>query len=152
VKLHAVINIKNFEIINYSITDDHGNDGRGGINIVKRVKNRIISLLGDKGYDSKAIYNELEDKVVIPPRRNASTLSRGSPYRARIPRFMHRFKEGLWKMKNSYSLRWNVEIYFSRIKRLFGEVIRAVKVENIKQEMMLKVYFYNEYNKLREGY
>ncbi len=53
------------------------------------------------------------------------------------------------RVKNSYGLSLNVEIYFSGIKRLFGEVIRAVKVENIIQEMMLKVYFYNEYNKLR---
>ena len=34
---------------------------------------------------------------------------------------------------------------------MFGEIIRAVKLENIVQEMMLKVYFYNEYSKLREG-
>ena len=32
---------------------------------------------------------------------------------------------------------------------MFGEAVRAVKPENIVQEMMLKVYFYNEYNKLR---
>ena len=98
------------------------------------------------------IYNELEDKAVIPVRKNASTLSRGSPYRAKITRFIRRFNEGLWKIKNNYGLRWNVEIYFSGIKRMFGETIRAVKPENIVQEMMLKVYFYNEYNKLREGY
>lgn len=55
-------------------------------------------------------------------------------------------------MKNSYVLKWTVEIYFSGIKRRFEEVIRAMKLENIVQEMMLKVYFYNEYNKLREGY
>ena len=152
VKLHAVIDIKNFEIIDYSITDDHVNDAKEGVNLIKRVRNRVSRLFGDKGYDSKAIYNELEDKAVIPPRRNASTLSRGSPSRAKITRFIHRFNEELWKMKNSYGLRWNVEIYFSGIKRLFGEVIRAVKPENIVQEMMLKVYFYNEYNKLREGY
>ena len=34
---------------------------------------------------------------------------------------------------------------------MLGEIIRAVKPENIVQEMMLKVYFYNEYSKLREG-
>ena len=55
-------------------------------------------------------------------------------------------------MKNSYVLKWTVEIYFSGIKRRFEEVIRAMKLENIVQEMMLKVYFYNEYNKLRKGY
>ena len=35
---------------------------------------------------------------------------------------------------------------------MFGEIIRAVKPENIVQEMMLKVYFNNEFNKLKEGY
>jgi len=152
VKLHVAINIKNFEIMNYSITDEHVNDAREGINIIKNIKNKIRRLYGDKGYDSKAIYNELGDKAVIPPRKNASTLSRGSLYRAKITRFIKRFNEELWKIKNDYGLRWNVEIYFSGIKRLFGEVIRAVKPEYIIQEMMLKVYFYNEFNKLKEGY
>ena len=72
--------------------------------------------------------------------------------RAVIARFIKRFNEGLWKINNNYGLRWNVEIYFSGIKRMFGETVRAVKPENIVQEIMLKVYFYNEYNKLRERY
>ena len=55
-------------------------------------------------------------------------------------------------MKNNYGLRRNVEIYFLGIKRLFDEVIRVMKPGNIEHETMLKVYFYNEYNKLREGY
>ena len=151
-KLHAVININNFEIIDYSITNEHNNDAKEGINIVKRIKNRINKLYGDKGYDSREIYNELGDKAVIPVRRNASTLSKGSPYRSKITRFIKRFNKELWKIKNYYNLRWNVEIYFSGIKRLFGEVIRAVKPECIIHEMMLKVYFYNEFNKLNEAY
>ena len=55
-------------------------------------------------------------------------------------------------MKNNYDLRWNVTIYFSEIKRLFGEVIRGAKSENIVLKLMLKVYFYNKYSKLRKGY
>ena len=151
VKLHAVIDINNFEIIDYSITDEHANDAKEGIGLIRRVKNRVRRLYGDKGYDSKLIYNELDGKAVIPPRRNASTQSRGSTYRAKITRFIKKFSERTWKINNNYGLRWNVEIYFSGIKRMFGEIIRAVKLENIVQEMMLKVYFYNEYSKLREG-
>jgi hypothetical protein len=37
----------------------------------------------------------------------------------------------LWKIRNSYGLRWNVEIYFSGIKRLFGGVIRVIMLENM---------------------
>lgn len=36
--------------------------------------------------------------------------------------------------------------------RSFSESIRAVKPRNVVQEMMLKVYFYSENNKLRNGY
>ena len=43
---------------------------------------------------------------------------------------------------------WNILLW----NKEFGETIRAVKPENIVQEMMLKVYFYNEFNKLKEGY
>ncbi len=31
IKLHAVIDINNFEIIDYSITDEHANDAKEGI-------------------------------------------------------------------------------------------------------------------------
>ena len=126
IKLHAVIDIGNFQIMDYSITDEHANDAKEGIRIVRRIKNKISKLYGDKGYDSKLIYNELEGKAVIPTRKNAVTLSRGSPYRAKITRFIRRFDEGLWKVNNNYGLRWNVEIYFSGIKRMFSEAVRAV--------------------------
>ena len=56
------------------------------------------------------------------------------------------------EVNNNCGLIWNVEIYSSGIKRMFGEATRAVKPENIVQEMKLKVYFYNEYNKLMERY
>ena len=118
VKLHAIININNFNIIDYSITNEHNNDAKEGIKIIKRIKNKIKKLYGDKGYDSKAIYNELEDKAIIPPRKNAVTLSKGSIYRAKITRFIRRFSEGSWKINNNYGLRWNIEIYFSGIKNL----------------------------------
>ena len=126
IKLHALIDIDNFQIMDYSITDEHANDAKEGIRIVRRIKNKISKLYGDKGYDSKLIYNELEGKAVIPTRKNAVTLSRGSPYRAKITRFIRRFDEGLWKVNNNYGLRWNVEIYFSGIKRMFSEAVRAV--------------------------
>lgn len=64
--MHAVIDINNCQIMDYSITDEHKNDSKEGIRIVRRIKNKIKELYGDKGYDSKTIYNKLEDKAVIP--------------------------------------------------------------------------------------
>jgi hypothetical protein len=53
---------------------------------------------------------------------NASILSKGSPYRAKITGFIKIFGEEPWKMKNNYNLGWNAEIYFSRINRLLVDV------------------------------
>jgi len=39
--MHAVININNFQIIDYSITNEHNNDAKEGIKIIKRIKNKI---------------------------------------------------------------------------------------------------------------
>jgi hypothetical protein len=44
VDLNAVINIKNFEIIDYLMIDEHVNDSRESINIVRLIKNRISKL------------------------------------------------------------------------------------------------------------
>ncbi len=109
----------------------HKNDANDGINIIRRIKNRINKLYAYKGYYLREIYNELDGKAIIPVRRNASTLSKDNPYRSKITRFIKRFNEELWKIKNAYNLRWNIEIYFSEINRLFGEIIRAVKPEYI---------------------
>ncbi len=53
IKLHAVINIKNFNIIDHSITDEYTNDAMEGINIIRRIKNRINKLYSDKGIITK---------------------------------------------------------------------------------------------------
>lgn len=48
------------------------------------IKNKIKKLYGDRDYDSKLIYNELDDKSIIPFRKNEITLYKGSSYRAKI--------------------------------------------------------------------
>ena len=51
----------------------------------------------------------------------------------------------IWKEKVGYGRRWLVGISFSAFKRLFGEDVRAIKVENIIQEVMIKVAAYNKF-------
>ena len=41
-----------------------------------------------------------------------------------------------------YGKRWRVEIFFSALKRVVGEVIRAKKLEYQIQEAVMKVYCY----------
>ncbi len=45
----------------------------------------------------------------------------------------------------SYGQRWIVETVFSYLKRMFGEYVYSTKMENMKQELRLKVSLYNKF-------
>ena len=128
--------------MSFAITDEHVHDAKAGKELLKSVKDRIRIIFADKGYDSKSIYNIFGDNAIIPPRKNASSQSRGSPARARIVRQIRRTSESEWKESVDYRKRWNVEIYFSGLKRTMGEVIKANRPDYIFQEIALKVQYY----------
>ena len=101
-------------MLSFAITDEHVHDAKEGRKILENIRDRIRRIFGDKGYDSKAIYNMLGENAIIPPRNNASSKSRGSPARARIVRQIRKTSEIEWKKSTGYGKRWNVEIYFSQ--------------------------------------
>lgn len=141
------MSINDVSVLAFPISDEHGNDSPHGKRILKRVVKNLRSFLGDKAYDNRDIQNLLDEnavKAIIPPRKNASTLARGSPSRARIVRQIRNKGEDRWKRENDFGRRWIVEIFFSGLKRTMGEIIKAVKSDNIAQEIAIKVVFYNE--------
>ena len=143
IKLHVVISLKDITVLSFTITDEHTHDSKAARVLLNNMKNNILRIFGDRGYDSKYIYNMFGYNAVIPPRKNASTKSRGSPARARIVRYIKKNSMEQWKENNSYGKRWLVEIYFSGLKRVMSEVIKAKKIEYIIQELALKVVNYN---------
>ncbi len=151
-KLHAVISINDVSVISFTIRDEHVHDAKAGRKILKSIKDRIGKIFGDKGYDSKRIFNDFGSRTIIPPRKNASSQSRGSPSRAKVVRQIRRTSEKEWKEYVEYGKRWNVEIYFSGLKRTMGEVIKAVKPEYIVQEIALKVQYYNIMREMTHAY
>ena len=48
-----------------------------------------------------------------------------------------------WKERVGYGRRWLVEIVFSSLKRIFGCSVNAVKMENIVQEIAIRIRTYN---------
>jgi transposase len=142
-KLHAVISINDVSVLSFTITDEHVHDAKEGRKILENLRGKVKRIFGDKGYDSKSIYNIFGEDAIIPPRNNASSKSRGSPARARIVRQIKKTSESEWKKSVGYGKRWNVEIYFSGLKRTMGEVIKANRLDYIAQEIALKVQYYN---------
>ena len=76
----------------------------------------------------------------------------GSPSRAKIVRHIRKTSEKEWKESVDYGKRWNVEIYFSGLKRTMGEVIKAVRPDYIAQEIALKVQYYNMLREVTYAY
>jgi transposase len=152
VKLHVIVDINDIRALTFSITDEHIHDSKEALNLVNRIKDKITRLYGDKAYDSKSIYNALSGKAIIPVRNNFSTLSRGSPYRAKIAREIRRTSESEWKKNSNYNRRWIVEIYFSGLKRVMGEIIKAKIPEYLAQEIAVKVHYYNIMRQMTEAY
>ena len=49
----------------------------------------------------------------------------------------------LWNDIVGYGKRWMAETIFSCIRRIFGEYVTAIRLENIIKEMILKASLYN---------
>lgn len=143
IKLHVIISLKDINVLSFTITDEHTHDSKAAKELLNKMKNNILRLFGDKGYDSKYIYNIFGFNAIIPPRKNASTKSRGSNIRSKIVRYIKKNSIKKWKKNNNYGKRWLVEIYFSGLKRVMTEIIKANKIEYIIQELALKVVNYN---------
>ena len=136
--MRVTVDINEIRGIIFSITDKHMHDSIEVLNLINRMRDKISKLCGYK--------------VIIPLRKNHSTLSRGSPYRARIAREIRRTSESEWKNNNNYGRRWIVEIYFSGLKSVTGEIIKARRPEYIAQEIAMKVHYYNIMRNMAEAY
>jgi len=121
--MRVTVDINEIRAIIFSITDEHIHDSIEALNLVNRIRDKI-----SKPYRGKAI---------IPLRKNYSTLSKGSPYRARIAREIRRTSEIKWKNNNNYGRRWIVEIYFSGLNSIMGEMIKAKRHQYIAQEISM---------------
>jgi hypothetical protein len=145
IKVHLAIDANSFNVVSLSITDEKVHDSQEFKKLIDPVLEKTKAVYGDKGYDSKDIYNYLSEngiEAIIPPKKNATTRSRGSPARARLVREIKRIGEEEWKKAVNYGKRWLIEIFFSGLKRVVGEIVRAKKDEYKIQEVIFKIYSY----------
>ncbi len=143
IKLHASVGINHVNAQKIAITSAHMHDSQILPLLVTGKEDQVFA---DKAYDSRKIFNLLDANgtdAIIPLRKNFRTTTRGSPLRHRIARQIRNLGEEQWKENNNYGRRWIVEIYFSGLKRVMGEVIKARKLECVIQEIRLKVLYYN---------
>jgi hypothetical protein len=152
-KIHIAVDIKSKEILSMEVTDEHIQDSKILPKLVEDVLriygcSIIDKLLADGAYDSNDIFKCLSEKGIVPcikDRKNSKVRKT-----AHLFRNLSVIAQGndIQKWKDcivSYGKRWIAEIVFSSFKRMFGEYVYSVKMENMKQELMLKASLYNKF-------
>ncbi len=150
VKLHILADKKTGKIVGFRVTSEHTGDSKKFVPLVKEAskKNKIAKVYGDTAYDSRKNFNlldELEIEPAIKIRKNARTLSRGSPLRREETVLMKKLGLEGWKKLKDYGKRWIAEIIFSSFKRVLGEALRSKKFLCQKAEASFKVMLYNRF-------
>ena len=125
----------------------------------------VIELRGDAGYDTRAIFEYCHRLGIVPLiriKKNANGRANGvgrtrglaaqdqmcgsnpSPKKlASLDEDERVSNQKEWKERVGYGRRWLVEIVFSSLKRMFGCSVNAVKMENIVQEIAIRIRTYN---------
>jgi hypothetical protein len=150
IKVHIAVDVQTKKLLAVSVTDERTGEGQLLPSLVEQAqrhtRGKVTKALGDGAYDSKANFNYLSMRHIQPgikTRRNASTQARGSPARAAVVRERHQFGYDGWRGKYRYGQRWMAESYFSGVKRMFGETVRAHTQRALFQEVMMKFIFYD---------
>jgi hypothetical protein len=148
IKVHIAVDVDTHELVALEVTDERTGDSKELIPLVKEAEKRgkVNKILGDGAYDSKDNFNYLAMNGItsaIKVRENSSTLSRGSPYRAKCVRERKELGYEAWRDKYRYGERQDAEGYISGVKRIFGEEIRATSTRGAMQEAAMKFMFYD---------
>lgn len=150
-KVHIAVDTKSKKLLALEITDESVGDNKKFKDLLEQAEenagnSRIVSSLADGGYDTKELFNLLEEKGIkagIKTRKNAITIAKGSPYRAKCIRELRDIGYDAWKKKYQYGQRWASEGHLSAFKRLFGESVIAKSNEGMTNEIKRKFAFYN---------
>lgn len=150
VRLHILADKKTGKIAGFRVTSERTGDSKKFVPLVKEAskKNKIAKVYGDSAYDARKNFNlldQLEIEPAIKIRKNARTLSRGSPLRREETVLMKKLGLEEWKKLKDYGKRWIAEIVFSSFKRVLGETLRSKKFLCQKAEASLKVMLYNRF-------
>ncbi len=116
--------------------------------LLQNQKNITVGkIIADGFFDSNSVFKCLADNGILPCikiRKNAKVNLKTSHILRNLSVISQKNNLQKWKDSVSYGNRWIVETVFSSIKRIFGEYVYSARLNNMKQEMILKVSLYNK--------
>jgi Transposase DDE domain len=148
-KIHVAVDIKKKKILSLQVTSEQVHDGKVLPELIDDIiikNNKIIdTAIMDGSYDSNNNFQFLSFKGIQPAikvRKNSRCRKTNHYLRNKTVK-MQKNNLQEWKDSVSYGKRWMVETVFSCVKRMFGEYVTAIRLENMIKEIVLKASLYN---------
>jgi len=149
-KIHVAVDIKKKRILSLDVTSEEVHDVKVLPKLVDYIaikQNKVIdTAIMDGSYDSNKIFQFLSFKGIQPAikvRKNSRCRKKTNHYLRNKTVKIQKNDLQEWKDSVRYGQRWMVETVFSCIKRMFGEYVTAIRLENMIREIMLKASLYN---------
>ncbi|MFT7619585.1 MAG: transposase [Planctomycetota bacterium] len=127
-------------IVSQDLTDSNVDDAKTGIKMIKRVKRKVSSVVGDSAYDSHELYDVAEDvgaNVVVPPIKTAQVNKSSPKNRNKTVKRINEIGRRRWQKEVGYHRQGKVENAFFRFKTIISGRLRSRSPEAQKTETIL---------------
>ena len=148
-KIHVAVDIRQKKILSLHVTSEQVHDSKLLPKLIDDItikQNKIVdSMIADGAYDNNKNFQYLSFRGIKPAikvRKNSICKKTNHYLRNKQVKIQKTNYEN-WSDSVSYGQRWIVESVFSCIKRMFGEYVTAIRIENMIKEMILKASLYN---------
>ncbi len=143
-KVHVAVDVESKKLLSIEVTEEKVADSEVLRPLLKGVN--IEDGLMDGAFDTNDAFNFMKEKGVDCPgikiRENAIVSEEPSPRSNAVLDYLKNGYKG-WKQKHQYGRRWAVEGYFSSVKRIFGETVRASSIRGMVSETKRLFILYN---------
>lgn len=152
-KLHLAINPDTGEILSHTLTTNSVSDGEEVPALLNSITDTITSLTGDGAYDIWNVYNDLQNRKILPiiaPKINARIKKHGNSaeqplYRDEAIRLIRKIGRKNWKQTVGYHRRSLIETAMFRYKTQFGDKPLAHSLVNQKVEAAINCRILNQF-------
>jgi hypothetical protein len=143
-KVHVAVDVESKRLLSLEVTEEDTSDSEVLRPLLKDVN--IEEGLMDGAYDTNDAFEFMKSKGVDYPgikiRENAVVGKWESARSTAVLEFKKMGYKG-WKQMHQYGRRWAAEGFFSSIKRIFGETVRASSPEGMVAEIKRAFILYN---------
>ena len=159
-KLHLAVDPETQEIVAEVLTTNAGHDADQAETLLEDVSGKINTVTADGAYDKWKVYGAIDNRGArprIPPRHDAKIKRHANTAGPRLPRdeairMIRRVGRKNWKKRIGYHCRSLAETAVSRLKTIFGPMLKNRLLPNQITEARLRCKILNLFTQSRIAY